>query len=225
MRVDDKGWLVAEVGDPPLVIVPSVRATKLGMKKPKALIWHWSGTVTETPQELSERIQTYTAEKDVARSWHVLVGKDGTVYQSVSLHMAAWHTHRSGILGVNYYQNINKATLGLILENAGRLRRVNDQWHIQPAWQRRKKKPTKDVLSPVVENERVTVHGTTAYDTYTSQQEASAEVILRAIIDHYGILRKYCTVSHSSLDYPRHEDPGPLWMDVVLPRILGRVFP
>jgi N-acetyl-anhydromuramyl-L-alanine amidase AmpD len=223
MRVDEQGWLVAEDGDPPLVVLPSVRATKLGMKKPKALIWHWSGTITETALQATERIQTYTPEKDSPKSWHVLIGKDGTVYQSVSLHMAAWHTHRSGILGVNYYQNINKATLGLILENAGRLRRVNDQWHTQPPW--RKKKPVKDVLSPTIDASRVTMHGTIGYDTYTGQQEASAESVLRAIVNYYGILRKYCTVSHSSLDYPRHEDPGPLWMDVVLPRVLGRVFP
>ena len=222
MRVNEKGWLESEEGDQPLVCVPSVRGTKLAMKRPKAVIWHWTATVSETPLEISERIKDYAGEKDSAESWHVLIGRDGTVYQSVSLLMASWHVKRGGIIGPNYYQNLNKATVSIVLENAGRLRLVDGSWYVQPPW--RKTKPKKDVLGEPVADDLVAAHGHNSYMTYTAAQGVAAIRVLAAISIQYEMPRKYCAFSHSSFEYPREEDPGPLWMDGKMPSILDKVF-
>lgn len=224
MRVNDKGWLESEKGDQPLVISPTVRFTKLAMKRPKALLWHWTATVSEQADAFVERMKTYDGEKDVAESWHVVIARDGTVYQSVSLLSAAWHVRCSGILGPNYYQNLNKATVSVTLENAGRLRLVEGRFFVHPPW--RKKKPKKEVLGEEVAAELVTSTKTgNHYMTYTEAQVLSAIAVLRAIAKKYDIPRKYCTLGHSNFEYPKQEDPGPIWMEELLPRVLEAVFP
>ena len=87
MRVDAKGWLEAAPAGVPVLHLPSARTTALGPAGARGLVWHATGGVGRpgAAERLARRIQTYRPGVDRPASWHLLVGKDGTVYQSASV--------------------------------------------------------------------------------------------------------------------------------------------
>jgi N-acetyl-anhydromuramyl-L-alanine amidase AmpD len=48
--------------------------------------------------------------------------------------------------------------------------------------------------------------------------------VLRALVAAYPLTKHSVSLGHKDFDYPRKEDPGPLWMNNILPRIVDRVF-
>ena len=214
MRICDKGWLVAEEGDPPLVILPSVRATKLAMKAPRAVIWHWTGPVKDVRQHV-ESIQTYEPGKDTPHSWHILVARDGTIYQSLSLLTAGWHTQRGGMIGMNYYRNLNKATVAVSLENIGRLRFVDGQWRCVSG--------RKNTLGPKAQVTDPVKRGSAHYIPYTEEQQRSAVQLMHALMTRFEWKPKAFIYGHRTFDFMSHDDPGPLWMEDVVPEMLEQL--
>lgn len=90
LEVDGEGWLVGTG----VRRLPSVRHSRLTVPMPCAVMWHYTATDPGTAPSLAKRIQTYKSGVDRAASWHVCVGTDGTLWQSVPFLRGAWHCAR-----------------------------------------------------------------------------------------------------------------------------------
>ena len=214
MRVDATGWIDGAER------VETKRSVLLSVPKPLGIVWHWTGG--GDPAALSRRIRALpppdhasTRERNAASqrgiepaksSWHLLIGRDGSVRQSAPLLLGTWHVGRKGVLA-GALREINRTTVGIELDNLGEL---------QPApgggW-------TNGLYTVGPEREVVGVAGHT-FDGFPAAQQAAALAVLRAISSAYKLNRAACSFGHCDFDSPRKQDPGPVWRGAVLPRLL-----
>jgi N-acetyl-anhydromuramyl-L-alanine amidase AmpD len=112
LEVDAEGWLVGARVEH----VPSVRHSPLSTAQgPIAIVWHYTATDHGTARALARRIRTYRRGADRAASWHVIVGHNGVLWQSVPFMRGAWHCARGIILG----HRVNACSIGIELEGRG----------------------------------------------------------------------------------------------------------
>ena len=135
MRIATNGWLYDE-GDGPtrVTYVRSVRTCSLLVPQPMGLVWHATGTVGGPgfAARLAHRIQTYRAGVDRPASFHAVVARDGTIVQCISLAVGSWHVGRPGEIGGRLFDNVNRATIGIELENAGVLNEIGGHLYAWP---------------------------------------------------------------------------------------------
>jgi len=229
MRVDESGWLVAEVGDSRVVRYPTVRTYGLAVPAPLGIIWHWTGGRGGPgfAEGLARRAQTYRRGLDRAASWHVLIARDGVVCQSAPFNVGTWHVGRAGLIAGRRFDNVNRATVGCELENAGRLRKIAGRFYCWPYWLNPgapavERRP--DPRCAVETSRAVAAAGQGVFDDFPAEQEASAAALLAGLVAHFAWTREVCAYGHRDFDSQRKEDPGPLWAGTVLPRILDGVF-
>jgi N-acetyl-anhydromuramyl-L-alanine amidase AmpD len=191
-------------------------------------VWH---TTDErggpgTSEAMARRIQTFRRGVDRPASWHVLIAKDGAIFQSAPFTVGTWHVGTSGVIGGRRFSNINLATVGCELENAGRLRRLGGQAYCWPYYLNPGAPPYERRPDPrcALELDRAVVTPQGLFDAFTPAQEASAAALLRALVARYGWTREVCAYGHAQFDPQRREDPGPIWMGTILPRVLDQVF-
>lgn len=230
MNVDKNGWLtVNEEGFPAVVITPSVRNTGLEVPKPVGIVWHWTGGRGGFPNfapALVNEIRTYTRGKDRAASWHVLVAKDGRLFQSISFEHGSWHVGKPGRIGSRLTTNINKCTVGVELENAGRLEKIDGKFYCWPFWINPDLAPSQRKPDPKLEvaPDRAVLHDGVWFDDFPAAQEQAAGRLLQALVGWAGWKRDVCSYGHCDFDPTRREDPGLLWTEIILPRVLNRTF-
>lgn len=230
MLVDEKGWLQAEAGDPLVEKLPTVRTCGLDAPAPLGVCWHWTGQTSDAAASalgLARSIRTYDKAKDPhPASWHVLVAKDGALYQSAAFLSGTWHVGKlRRFLGED--RHVNRTLVGVEFQNAGRLRSVGGRCYAWPWWVNPTLPPEQRVPDArwEVARSRAAPGKGGLYDSFPAPQVASAELLLRALVSRYGWARDACAFGHRDFDYPRKEDPGPLWAESILPGVLGRVFP
>lgn len=228
MKIDDKGWLVSEDGDPVLKRYPTVRTYELAAPAPLGIVWHYTAGRGGAgfAEALARRAQTFRRGVDRPASWHVLVAKDGAIYQSAPFTVGTWHVGRPGVIAGRRFDNINHATVGCELENAGRLRKLGDRvycwpYYVNPDAPEYERRPDPRCA---LEMERAVVTNEGLFDAFTAMQEASATALLRALAARFGWTREVSAYGHIDFDSPRKEDPGPIWKQTVLPRVLDKVF-
>lgn len=113
LEVDVDGWLVGAGVER----VPSVRHSALSTPRgPHAIVFHYTATDVGTAKNLAKRIRTYKRGVDRAASWHVCVGADGTLWQSVSFLRGSWHCAKGTIAG----HRVNACSVGVELEGHGK---------------------------------------------------------------------------------------------------------
>lgn len=221
MKIDVKGWLVPEHCDPTVVTVESVRSYKLVTPQPLGIVWHYTGGAGSTTYAatLAEKIRTYDRATDRPASWHVLVSKTGVLYQSVSFLRGSWHVGKSGKIAGEDYSNVNRVTIGIELENAGRLKRISGKWYCWPYWED-KETETPDAQCEVPANRAMRVQGEGYFDAFTDAQIRSACVLAEALKQAYILSAANLEHGHKEFDPLRREDPGPLFRKTHLPRII-----
>jgi len=111
LEIDPEGWLVGAHVE----LAPSVRHSRLSVPEPIAIVWHYTATDHGTARTMARRIRTYRRGVDRAASWHVCVGHDGVLWQSVPLLRGAWHCARGTIGG----RRVNACSVGIELEGRG----------------------------------------------------------------------------------------------------------
>jgi len=154
--------------------------------------------------ESSVRSMSNPAEKVSA---HVVIGRDGMVFQLIPFDKIAWHAGESEYNGRKGY---NKYSIGIELDNAGLLTKTENGYQ---AWFKRYYDP-KDVMKAVHRNRSTAEY----WHTFTEAQIDKANAICRLLIDHYKLKH---ILGHEEVSPGRKIDPGPAFpLDVFREKLL-----
>lgn len=133
----------------------------------------------------------YLARKDTDVSAHIVIARSGGIIQLLPFNVRAWHAGKSEYEGRTGF---NDFSIGIELDNAGRLHRRGDRFF---SWFNREYMP--DEIFTTVENGHAAY-----YHRYTREQiERTAE--LCALLKSRYLIRQL--VRHSDIT-PRKTDPG-----------------
>jgi len=226
LKVRDDGWLVNLRPAPHVVHVPSKRSTSLvtASKRPEMVVWHWTATTRGTAASLAKRIVPLPKPDERASSWSVLIAADGAVYQSVPFTLGSWHAggetaEKFKLVGGRPVPggqlSANRISVGIELECVGEVRMTNGQWRGWPF----------DAKSPSVPAEQVVKWQGKYYHDFTDAQMGSAAEVLRAIVRWNRLMtREACSWTHARIDPGRKTDPGPVFVERYLQKILDHAF-
>lgn len=147
-------------------------------------------------------------------SAHLVIARDGAVTQLVPFNRIAWHAGRSRWPGRDgkMRTGLNRTSIGIELDNAGRLTRQRGRWRswfgavIESA----------DVIEAPHRNDGVPA----GWQVYPAAQIAAAIAAARAIRARYGIQE---IVGHDDIAPGRKSDPGPAFpMESFRAAVMGR---
>ncbi len=220
MRLDPQGWLVEEAGGATIVRIPTVRTTPLAPGGPRGLVWHATGGLGGPgwAEGLARRIQRYRRGVDRPASWHVLVARDGVLYQSAPLLVGTWHVGRPGVIAGQSFANVNAATVGVELENAGPLHQLGGSFYAWPYWRDRTRTPDPRLSVPP---DRAAVWQGTVWDSFPAPQMRTAAELVRCLAARFRWDLPALSYTHAGFAAPRKTDPGRLWAERDLPDVLA----
>lgn len=174
-----------------------------GTLEPRYLVMHY--TAGSSARESID----WLVNKAARASAHLVVDRNGEITQLVPFNRVAWHAGPSSWEGL---VGLNRHSIGIELDNAGRLERKGNGWQ---AWFG-KTYPDKEVMEAVHKHEEEPA-GWHVYPT--EQLEAALEAAL-TIVRKYDLLD---VVGHEDISPGRKTDPGPAFpMGSFRARIYGR---
>lgn len=147
-------------------------------------------------------------------SAHLVIGRDGAITQLVPFNRVAWHAGRSRWPGPDgtMRTGLNRSSIGIELDNAGRLTRQRGRWR---TWFGATVEP-----ADVIEASHRNGGAPTGWPVYPAAQISAAVAAARAICIRYGIQE---IVGHDDIAPGRKSDPGPAFpMDSFRAAVLGR---
>jgi len=151
----------------------------------------------------------FLARKDVKASAHLVIGREGEVYQLVPFDKVSWHAGKSKYGGRN---GLNKYSIGIEIDNAGVLNKVGSQYQ---AWFG-KKYMESDVIKAVHRNETTPRY----WHTYTDKQLEVLTEIVELLVSEYDLKQ---ILGHEEISPGRKQDPGPAFdLDRFRRNILGQ---
>ena len=147
--------------------------------------------------------------KRAKASAHVVIGRDGSVTQLVPFDRVAWHAGASSWEGL---EGMNNHSIGIELDNAGRLTRHGDRWR---AWFGVDYDEA-DVIQAVHKHETALC----GWHDYTPEQIDSALQVAGLLLEKYSLRD---VVGHEDVAPHRKCDPGPAFPLVSFrARLMGR---
>jgi N-acetyl-anhydromuramyl-L-alanine amidase AmpD len=151
----------------------------------------------------------------------VLIAKDGTVFQSAPLTRGAWHVGRPGVVNGQRFESVNRATIGVELENAGPLVVRAGQYYAWPYFvdgARRHPDPRLRIAESRVDERRGL-----PFDGFPPAQIAAATELAGSLAAYFRWGATALSYAHADFAAPHKTDPGPLWMEELLPGVLGEL--
>lgn len=146
-------------------------------------------------------------------SAHLVIARDGSVIQLVPFNREAWHAGRSrwgSLSGLNRY------SVGVELDNAGRLIRSGGKW-VSPLT--RRSYPDSEVTVALHKNDPVGGQPC-GWHAYTPAQIEATLGCGMALVNQYGLSD---ILGHEDISPGRKSDPGPDFpMESVRARLMGR---
>lgn len=236
LTVDALGWLHSAPGDPAVQVVPA-HASRMGRSfsppAPLAPVWHTTDVLT--PAAAAAEHWQKAPLPGTAASAHVIIGRDGVIYQCVPATRIAWHVRGGGNVAGRKVDSVNANTIGIELENVGGLRRIAEArgpglygW---PYWRRDASGNPRESLGPDPLLRLDDVRGTRAQlvggrwcDAFTPEQLATAAALLGSLARVLGWRREWCGRGHVDYEPARKEDPWPLFRAQHLPQLLDLAF-
>jgi N-acetylmuramoyl-L-alanine amidase len=94
---------------------------KGGKMQPQYLIMHF------TAGRGFDSAVSWLSNPQAKASAHLVIGRDGQMTQLVPFNIVAWHAGASAWQGLT---GLNSASLGIELDNAGRLKREGGRWRV-----------------------------------------------------------------------------------------------
>lgn len=163
----------------------------------------------------------YTAGRDAASSVrhflspaaqasaHLVIGRDGSITQLVAFNRKAWHAGISSWAGRN---GLNQFSIGIELDNAGRLQRVGSRFQ---AWFGELYPPEQAIEAQHQHESRVAW-----WHAYTGPQIDAALRVAHLLVQTYRLLD---VMGHDDVAPGRKVDPGPAFpMGSFRSRLFGR---
>ncbi len=175
-----------------------------GRLEPRLLVIHY----TAGPG-LEESVG-WLCRKEARASAHLVIGRDGRVVQLAPFNRVTWH---AGISRWNGVEGLNHHSIGIELDNAGRLeRKGGGEW---TSWFGRTY-PEEEVMEATHKHE-VEEAG---WQTFTPKQLAVALEVSAGLVARYGLEE---VVGHDDISPGRKVDPGPAFpLGSFRSRLLGR---
>ena len=132
-------------------------------------------------------------------SAHLVIGHDGRLTQLAPFNRIAWHAGRSRWAGRS---NVNSCSIGIELDNAGRLERVGERWRSSIGL---REYPDNQVLIANHQHDRP---GTPpcGWHRYSQAQLAAAGEVGMLLVREYALKD---VVGHDDIAPGRKSDPGP----------------
>jgi N-acetyl-anhydromuramyl-L-alanine amidase AmpD len=147
----------------------------------------------------------YCSHSNAQVSYHVVISRNGAVYQQVSFNLRAWHAGKSVFLA---RPDCNSYSIGIALANWGPLRRLGpgliaawpgDYTHFLPT--------DTPVFQAYHKHLNPPYNGPAPlWEPYPARQIFALRHVLRALIDHYPI---EWIAGHDDVAPGRKMDPGP----------------
>lgn len=184
---------------------PFVRSPNMGgVVEPKYLIIHYTAGRTA-----AGAISALTnPQREV--SAHLVIGRDGSITQLVPFNRIAWHAGQSRWEGL---EGLNRYSLGIELDNAGKLTRHGQKWL---AWFSHEYENA-EVLEATHKNETEPA----GWHIYTPEQLEATMAVSSLLVSRYGLLD---LLGHEDIAPTRKVDPGPAFpMQSFRARVFGRV--
>lgn len=170
---------------------------------PEYLIIHY--TAGSSPDGAVSHFQDATAKA----SAHLVIGRDGRVWQLVPFNTMAWHAGASSWAGRD---GLNGFSIGIELDNAGKLQRVGDEYQ---AWFG-KRYPASEIVWARHKNES----DEASWHAYTQPQVARLLDLASLLVAQYGLKD---ILGHDDIAPGRKVDPGPAFpMESFRASVLGR---
>jgi N-acetylmuramoyl-L-alanine amidase len=138
----------------------------------------------------------WLARADVKASAHVVIGKDGEIYQIVPFTNIAWHAGESSYGGRKSFNNLS---IGIELDNPGYLTRAGNEY-VAPFGTRY---PANEVIEAVHRNEKTPRF----WHVYTAAQISACEELCLALMAAYPSINQI--LGHEEIAPGRKQDPGP----------------
>ncbi len=206
----EKGWLDKE-HNIFAIVDPNNNPTKLFYSLetpiPIAIVWHYSSPKWYGKDWTAEMV-CRTLLTTAKASFHIMITRDGTIFQNVSFLKGSFHVGRPGTFeGVNY-DNINKCTIGIELENHGRLLAYKDKFYTWPYYK-------EGIIDPDLEVDTNCAIKTNEgwFCNFTDAQILSAVELMKALKQY--IKPENMIFGHVDFDPGRKEDPGPIWKEKI----------
>ena len=189
--IDRDGWLEGEG----VIRKPTPHYTRDAVNALEFIVQHFTASLAAVP---AVNWLTDATRTSALSSAHLVIGRDGTIWQLAPFTAVAWHagdgTWPKGVARVNY------RSIGIEHTNAGMLsRRADGQWitwsnHVVP------EKEVVVLTHKFQDAER----GWHIYDAPMIERSLAVQALL---IETYPTLRQI--VGHDDVAYPRKTDPGP----------------
>ncbi|MCK5277868.1 MAG: N-acetylmuramoyl-L-alanine amidase, partial [Cyclobacteriaceae bacterium] len=144
----------------------------------------------------AESSARYLRKEEIKASAHLVIGRNGEIFQLVPFNKIAWHAGRSSFGGKSGYNNYS---IGIELDNAGVLTKTGNDFQ---SWFG-KKYTQSDVMEGVHRNESQPRY----WHIYTERQLEVNEEITRLILDKYKPIVHI--LGHEEISPGRKQDPGP----------------
>ncbi|MBO6517992.1 MAG: N-acetylmuramoyl-L-alanine amidase [Bacteroidia bacterium] len=152
---------------------------------------------------------SFLASDHTKVSAHLIIGRDGGIFQLIPFNMKAWHAGKSehqGRVGMNRY------SLGITMDNAGILEQIDQYYR---SWFGGRYTADKVVY------EKHHNHNHLSYwHKYTDVQISTCETVCKLLVDHYNL--KFI-LGHDEVAPERKTDPGPAFpIAAIRQRIFGK---
>ena len=175
-----------------------------GTLKAKYLVVHFTGGSSAASSA------AWLCDPRAKASAHIVIGRDGSIIQLVAFNKVAWH---AGISTWEGLTGLNKHSIGIELDNAGRVtRRADGKWQnalgvVVPA---------STVVEGVHKNDGVAAF----WHSYTQVQIDVARDVAAAIMGEYELVD---VIGHDDISPGRKIDPGPAFpMEAFRSLVMGR---
>jgi N-acetylmuramoyl-L-alanine amidase len=179
-----------------------------GALEPRYLIIHY------TAGRSAEGAASWLCNPKAKAAAHLVIGRDGSIVQLVPFDVVAWHAGASAWQdGGKRIVGLNRHSIGIELDNPGRLTRRGDRWRSLALGT---EYADADVIEATHKNER----RPSGWHVYPAEQLDVLFEVCAALAEQYSLRD---VMGHDDIAPGRKADPGPAFpMESLRTRLFGR---
>lgn len=189
MKINNHRLVRADGTPMPFVATPNMG----GVMRPEYLVMHY------TAGSSADGSIAWLRNPQAQASAHLVIGRDGAITQMAPFNRIAWHAGQSQWDGRS---GLNQCSIGIELDNAGRLERVGSRW-VSTASKRAY--VDDDVLIAKHPHDRPGA-SPSGWHEYTEAQIDAALAVGLLLMQRYGLKE---VLGHEDIAPGRKSDPGP----------------